>query len=98
MNRMRIRDGVVLLEIQGTYLLVADKEARKVCRYVREVSETAGFLWKCMEQGMTVEEMTSRLMMEYDIEDSSVPEEDIQLFIEQLQESGYLTVEERDDF
>ena len=97
MNELRIRDGVVLLEIKGTCLLVSDKEARRFCRYVWEINEPGALIWKCLEDHLTVEGIAERMMDEYEIEDRSRLEADIRAYLDQLAEQGYLITEDSND-
>ena len=97
MNNLITRNGVVLLKIKDTYLLVSDKEARKTCRYVLELNDVGAMLWQCLEQGMTEEEMLDRIIDAYDIRDTDAVRADIRTFVRQLAEGGYLASEENND-
>ena len=96
MNNLKIREGVVLLEIKDKFLLVSDKEARKHCRYVRELNDVGALLWQCLEQGMTEEAMLDKIGDAYDITNRDAVRGDILAFVRQLADGGYLTAEESD--
>ena len=96
MNNLRTRDGVVLLEIKNTYLLVSDKEARKHCRYLWEINDAAALVWRCIEEHMSMEEIITCIMDEYDIDDRDTVEKDINAYLTQLKENSYL-IEENSD-
>lgn len=95
-NNLKIREGVVLLEIKDTFLLVSDREARKYCRYVLELNDVGALIWQCLEQGMTEEAMLDKIGDAYDITDRDVVKADIRTFIRQLADGGYLTAEGND--
>lgn len=94
MNRFRTRQGVFLVELKGTYLLVCNHEARKHCVYVRRINETGAFLWNMVQDGLSFEEMLSLFMAKYDIEDPESVKRDIRAYIKQLEEKGYIFVDE----
>ncbi|MCR5450711.1 MAG: PqqD family protein [Solobacterium sp.] len=96
MNKLRIRNGVVLLEICGAYLLVSDRQAGKHCMYVMEINDAAAVIFRCIEENMTVKETADLIMEEYDVSDRKAVETDIMTCIGQLKEYGYLTEEEDD--
>ncbi len=91
MTDLKIRDGVVLLHIHDVYLVVSDKEARKSCPYIREINDTAAMIWQLLEQGCGFEEITDRMMKEYDVEERSLLENDLRTYIREMKENGYLT-------
>ena len=94
MRNLKVREGVVLLAIKGTYLLVSDKSVRQYCRYVWEINGMAAEIWQDLAQGRTEEEIVDRIMNEYVIEDRTVPEKDVHTFLTHLEENGYLTGED----
>ena len=97
MGEMKFKDGVVLLHIHDAYLVVSDKEARKTTPYIREINDTAAMIWQLLEQGYSVEEITDHMMKEYDIEERSLLEEDLRIYIRDMKENGYLIEVENDD-
>ncbi len=94
MRNLRVRNGVVLLEIKGTFLLVSDREARKYCRYVWKINETGALIWNCLKEHLDLNGIVRRMMEEYEIDDQSLLEKDVASYIGQLKENGYLTEEE----
>ena len=93
MRESRTRKGVLLTQICGQYLLVADRNARKICPYVRHVNETGALIWKMLESGAEDEAIIISLKESYDL-----PEEEaasaVGFFLEQLTSSGYLKTED----
>ena len=97
MNNMKIRSGIILLEIKDAFLLVADREARKHCRYVLELNDIGAMIWQSIETGMDEEAVIDCIMDTYDITDRTAVLADIEAFIRKLTEYGYLLAEEHDE-
>ena len=92
MNLYRTREGVLLTDICGEYLLVADLNARKMCPYVRHINKTAAFLWNELEGTASEAELISALQSEYKISEEEARFAVIG-FLKQLEEKGYLVTE-----
>ena len=93
MRVYRCRKGVILTEICGTYLLVAAKGAREYCSAVREINETAAFIWKRVLEGDSFAEVIDALGAEYVFPDYDTAEKKISEFMEEMVANGYFTVE-----
>lgn len=87
------RPGVVLTPICGEYLLVSAKGVREFCPYVTQVNETSAFLWERLESGASFEELFSAVEAEYEIDDPEMLKSEINGFLSQMVESGYLIEE-----
>ena len=90
MRNHSLRNGIVLTEICGVYLLIADQEARKHCPYIKEISETGAYIWKQMEQNKSPEEIISDIEEKYDVSDTTDLKTEINTFIQSLKEAGYI--------
>ena len=90
MSNLVTRSGIVLAEIHGVYLLVADREARKSCAYVRQINEIGAFIWKQLEERKTRDEILLSVRREYDIPKDGNPDADVDSFIRLLTDSHYL--------
>ena len=90
MSRWIIQPGVVLVEIHGVYLLVSDLEARKHCRYLRQVSELGARIWTLLSNGKSRDEITSMIREEYDVPEGTRLGEDVDRFLGALQEKHYI--------
>lgn len=86
-----VREGIVLLHIQDTYLLAADSNARKVCSYITELNETAAFIWEQIENGKTFEEIVTEICSLYEVENQETLKSDLEQCIKQLEDSHYIT-------
>lgn len=84
------REGIVLLEIQGVNLLAATADARKHCRFVRKISETAAFIWNQISKGLCDSEIEDAVKEQFYIVEEVDIKKDIENLISKLIEQGYL--------
>lgn len=86
---MKIKEGYILREVAGNYIVVAVGNAVKNFNGVINLNESGAFLWKVLEKGASIEQLKKELLGEYDVEES-VAEADINSFIGKLEEKGLL--------
>lgn len=86
---LQIREGVILRNICGEWLLIAAGDAAKHCMYVRQVNETLAYYWRKIEDDRTVEEIISEAQDEYDAP-PEVIRKDVTGLIQELYDMGYL--------
>ena len=90
MNNWKLQKGIILTEIQDVFLLVADKEARKVCPYIRQINEMGASIWKQLENQKTLDEIIESILGEYEIPESYDITADVSAFITSLRENHYI--------
>ena len=83
---MKIKDGFILREVAGSFIVVAVGEAVKGFNGIINLNETGAVLWKTLEKGATKEQLVKALLAEYDV-DETTAEKDVSAFIEKLQEA-----------
>lgn len=83
---MKIKEGFILREVAGSYLVVAVGKAVKEFNGVVNLNETGAFLWKLLEKSATEEEMVNALLKEYDV-DRVTAEADVKGFVDKLLEA-----------
>ena len=83
---MKIKDGFILREVAGSFIVVAVGSAVKDFNGIINLNETGAFLWKILESGATKEEMLAKMLEEYDV-DEETARKDIDAFISKLQEA-----------
>ncbi len=83
---MKIKDGFVLREVAGSFIVVAVGDAVKEFNGIVNLNETGAFLWKMLEKGATKEQLIKALLGEYDV-DEPTAEKDVSAFMEKLQEA-----------
>lgn len=80
---MKIKEGFVLREVAGNFIVVAIGESVKQFNGVINLNETGAFLWKALEKGATEEQLVDTLLAEYEVE-KEIAEKDVKAFVEKL--------------
>lgn len=84
---MKIKEGFILREVAGSYVVVAVGEASKAFKGVIKLNNSGAILWKELEKGVSdVEILTKALLNEYDI-DEKTAKEDVLAFLDQLKKA-----------
>lgn len=86
---MKIKDGFILREVAGNFIVVAVGSAVKDFNGIINLNETGAFLWRMLEKGCDEQSLKKALLDEYDVEDA-VAETDVKAFIAKLTEAGLL--------
>lgn len=86
---MKIKDGFILREVAGNFIVVAVGSAVKDFNGIINLNETGAFLWRMLEKGCDEQSLKKALLDEYDVEDA-VAEADVKAFIAKLTEAGLL--------
>lgn len=93
MNESVLQSGIMLTEIHGVYLLVADRKAREHCPYIRLVNEPAAMIWKGLLAGKSRGEIVRQISQEYEIPEGVDPGVDVDSFVNALKEDHYINCE-----
>ncbi len=80
---MRIRDGFMLREIAGQWVVVPIGEQTVEYARLLTLSESGALLWKRLEQGAEMVDLLEAIRMEYSV-DEETAQADILSFIESL--------------
>ena len=80
---MKIKDGFILREIAGNFIVIAIGNAVKDFNGVITLNETGAFLWKQLEKGATKEQLLKALLNEYEVT-QEIALQHIDKFIEKL--------------
>ena len=86
---MKIKQGYILREVAGNFIVVAVGEAVKNFNGIINLNETGAFLWKQLQEGATEEQIKKAMLEEYDVAED-VAQKDIKAFIDKLNEKGLL--------
>lgn len=86
---MKIKDGFMLREVASQTMVVAIGEASKAFNGIIRLNPTGKFLWEKLQSDTTIEELTSAMTSEYDI-DEATANEDIIEFINILKGADLL--------
>lgn len=94
MSEYQIREGIVMEEILGRYLLISTEAALDKCLYVMKIEPIVAFYWEMMEKGLSIDEMAERAVTVFHDVNKDVLVHDIKDLIKQMQEFGYLLKDE----
>lgn len=86
---MKIKDGFILREVAGNFIVVAVGGAVKQFNGVITLNEAGAFLWKRLQDGATETELVNALLEEYEVE-KEVAEKDVKAFIQKVEEAGLI--------
>lgn len=81
---MKIKQGFILREVAGNYIVVAVGSAVKEFNGVINLNETGAFLWKKLQDGADEEGLVQALLGEYEVEED-LARKDVKAFVEKLQ-------------
>lgn len=86
---MKIRDGFMLHEVAGQWVIVPLGERVVELNGIMMLTESGALLWKALEKDVSEEELVQAVLMEY-IVDAVTAERDVQEFIEDIRGKGLL--------
>ncbi|SDO61506.1 PqqD family protein [Eubacterium maltosivorans] len=86
---MKIKEGFMLRQIADEYVVVPIGETVLDFNGMINLTESAGFLWQCLEAERTKDELVGCLQAEYEV-DAETAEKDIDEFLKKLKENGFL--------
>lgn len=84
---MKIKEGFVLREVAGAYVVVAVGKAVKNFNGIINLNDTGAFMWKQVENGCDLEGLKNAILSEYEV-DESVAIKDAKKFLDKLTEAG----------
>jgi hypothetical protein len=86
---MKIKDGFMLREIAGTWIVVPIGQRVVEFNGLMTLSETGAVLWKKLEAGSTMDELAAAILDEYDVDEETAMA-DIQEFVAAVSEKGLI--------
>ncbi len=86
---MKIKNGFLLREVAGSYIVVATGALTKSFGGIIKLNETGSFLWKCLSQHTDKETLVNALTGEYDVT-REMAESDVSAFLETLLDAGVI--------
>ena len=87
---MKIKQGFILREVAGNYIVVAVGSAVKEFNGVINLNETGAYLWKKLQDGTDEEGLVKALLEEYEVEED-LARKDVKAFVEKLQGAKLLS-------
>ena len=84
-----IREGVILRQVCGDWLIIAVGEAAKHCLYVREINDTLAWYWQWIEEGLGRDGIIRAAREQFDAPEELILK-DVDKLIKDLVRMGYL--------
>lgn len=86
---MKIKENFMLRELAGVFVVVPVSTATKDFNGMINLNEPGAFLWKCLQEDLTKEELINKLMNEYTV-DEATASKDVDNFVEILKSNNLL--------
>ena len=86
---MKIKDGFILRKVGIQYVVAATGKASEGFNGMMRLNESGAFAFRLMQQGITEEELTIRLMEEYEVSEQTA-RKDVAAFTAALREADAL--------
>ncbi len=86
---MKIKEGFVLRNICGEYVVVAVGRQTLDFKGLIKLNETGAFLWEKLQAECTEEQLQAAMLSEYDV-DAATAQADIETFIASLRSADLL--------
>lgn len=81
---MKIKDGFMLKEIAGTFVVVPKGSALVDFQMMLSLNETGVFLWELLSKGAEKEDLYNAILSEYDV-DEDTAKKDVDDFLLRLE-------------
>ncbi|MBQ3226277.1 MAG: PqqD family protein [Clostridia bacterium] len=86
---MKIKDGFILKEMAGSWVVVPLGEKLVNFEMMMTLNETGAFLWEQLKEDKPEEELVAALLAEYNVE-KEVAANDVSEFVQKLKEKEVL--------
>ena len=86
---MKTKEGFILRKVGAQYVVAATGKASENFNGMMRLNESGAFAFRLMQQGITEEELTIRLMEEYEVSEQTA-RKDVAAFTAALREADAL--------
>ena len=86
---MKIRSGFILREVLGSPMVVATGDAARNFHGMIKLNETAGVIWRCLQDSLTEPQIAAKLAEVYDVSPERAAA-DVAALLRQMDEHGFL--------
>ncbi|MCI5970952.1 MAG: PqqD family protein [Clostridia bacterium] len=87
---MKVKEGFIVKKVIDDYVVVPVGDNFMDFSSIINLNETGAFLWQCMENDITEDELVNLLSKEYEVDASEV-KDDVADFIESLKNAKLLS-------
>ena len=81
---MKIKNGFIVKELAGQYVVVALGQASKIFNGIIKLNDSAKFIWDKLAVGAEKEDVVNALLEEYEGVDRETAERDFDNFVNEL--------------
>lgn len=85
---MKIKDGLMLYEVAGSYVVVPAGDEALDFNGMVTLNETGAFLWKRLAQGCDQAQLVESLLDEYEVSPEQA-QKSVEDFVAKIQENGF---------
>ena len=85
---MKIKDGFVLREVAGSYVLMNIGGELSFNKMIT-LNETGALIWNALSDSISVDEIAKRIASEYEVSED-VALNDVNVFVEKMKEAGVI--------
>ena len=87
---MKIKNGFIVKELAGQYVVVALGQASKIFNGIIKLNDSAKFIWDKLAVGAEKEDVVNALLEEYEGVDRETAERDFDNFVNKLKGANIL--------
>ncbi len=86
---MRIKEGFIVKEIAGQYVVIALGAASKIFNGIIKLNDSGKFIWDKLSGGAEAEDIVDAMLEEYDV-DRETATADVEKFVAELKGANIL--------
>lgn len=86
---MKIKEGFMLREVADNFVVVPVGAASLEFKGLINLNSVGAFIWKCLENETTIDEIVEKVVNEYEI-DINLAKTDVSAFVNKLKEANLL--------
>ena len=87
---MKIKSGYVLREVVDVFVIIGTDSETYSPNEMMSLNAAGAFLWNILKDGADVQELVTRLMQEYEVDEKTAAK-DVDVFLGQLREKDLIT-------
>ncbi len=87
---MQIKQGFVLREVAGQYMIIATGEASKNFHGMIKLNESGKDVWMGVKEGLSVDEIVYMMMRKYEDANEEMIRKDVEKIINVMKQHGFL--------
>ena len=86
---MKLKDGIIITQVENEFILVAAGEAGRAFNGMIKMNETAGLITQCLINNTTIESVVEVVCKKYDV-DIEVAKQSVECLVKTLRKSDLI--------